>query len=100
MRDLPPEVTQKARPRAGDDTLDPHEQERMSIDRALEGYGGTRRKVDAALKISTVTRPDPFILNDRLSYRKSGRSSVSVSRPKLTNPTARDLPRVIQCGSR
>ncbi len=55
VRDLPPEVTQKSRPRPGDDTLDLHEQERASIVRALERFGGNRRKAAAALKISTVT---------------------------------------------
>ena len=55
VRDLPPEVTQKARSRAGDDTLDLQEQERVMIERALERFGGNRRKAAAALKISTVT---------------------------------------------
>ena len=55
VRDLPPEITQKSRPRPGDDTLDLHEQERASIERALERFGGNRRKAAEALKISTVT---------------------------------------------
>jgi two-component system, NtrC family, response regulator AtoC len=55
IRDLPPEVTQKSRARAGDDTLDLQEQERVSIERALERFGGNRRKAAAALNISTVT---------------------------------------------
>ena len=55
VRDLPPEVTQKARTRAGDDTLDLQEQERVMIERALERFGGNRRKAAEALKISTVT---------------------------------------------
>jgi transcriptional regulator with PAS, ATPase and Fis domain len=55
LRDLPPEVTQKSRRRAGDDTLDLQEQERTSIERALERFGGNRRKAAAALNISTVT---------------------------------------------
>ncbi len=55
LRDLPPEVTQKSRPRSGDDTLDLQEQERASIERALERFGGNRRKAADALKISTVT---------------------------------------------
>jgi DNA-binding NtrC family response regulator len=54
-RDLPPEVTEKARARPGDETLDLHEQERSAIERALERFGGNRRKAAAALKISTVT---------------------------------------------
>ena len=55
LRDLPPEVTQKSRPRPGEDTLDLQEQERVSIERALERFGGNRRKAADALKISTVT---------------------------------------------
>ena len=54
VRDLPPEVARKPRPRA-DETLDLHEQERLSIERALERFGGNRREAAAALKISTVT---------------------------------------------
>jgi DNA-binding NtrC family response regulator len=55
VRNLPPEVTQKAKHRAGDDTLDLQEQERMMIERALERFGGSRRKAAEALSISTVT---------------------------------------------
>jgi DNA-binding NtrC family response regulator len=55
VRDLPPEVTQKSRGRASDDSLDLHEQERLTIERALERFGGNRRKAAEALKISTVT---------------------------------------------
>ena len=55
VRDLPPEITQKSRARAGDDTLDLQEQERVMIERALERFGGSRRKAADALKISTVT---------------------------------------------
>ena len=55
VRDLPPEITARPRPKAGDETLDLHEQERISIERALERFGGNRRKAAAALKISTVT---------------------------------------------
>ena len=55
LRDLPPEVTQKPRARAGDDTLDLQAQERVSIERALERFGGNRKKAAAALNISTVT---------------------------------------------
>ena len=39
----------------GDDTLDLQEQERTSIERALERFGGNRRKAAEALNISTVT---------------------------------------------
>ena len=55
LRDLPPEVTQKSRRRTGDDTLDLQEQQRTSIERALETFGGNRRKAAEALNISTVT---------------------------------------------
>jgi transcriptional regulator with PAS, ATPase and Fis domain len=55
VRDLPPEILQKTRPRPGEDTLDLQEQERASIERALERFDGNRRKAAEALKISTVT---------------------------------------------
>ena len=55
LRDLPPEVTQKSGRRPANDTLDLQEQERTSIERALERYGGNRRKAAEALNISTVT---------------------------------------------
>ena len=55
LRDLPPEVTQKSRRRPGDDTLDLQQQERTSIERALERFGGNRRRAAEALNISTVT---------------------------------------------
>jgi DNA-binding NtrC family response regulator len=55
LRDLPPEVTQKSRRRAGDDTLDLQEQERTSVERALERFNGNRRRAAEALNISTVT---------------------------------------------
>jgi DNA-binding NtrC family response regulator len=55
VRDLPPEVTQKSRARPGDETLDLQEQERASIERALQQFGGNRRQAAAALNISTVT---------------------------------------------
>ena len=55
IRELPPEVTQKARRRAGDDTLDLQEQERVMIERALERFDGNRRRAAEALNISTVT---------------------------------------------
>jgi DNA-binding NtrC family response regulator len=55
VRELPPEVTQKTRRRPGDDTLDLGEQERVMIERALETFGGNRRRAAEALKISTVT---------------------------------------------
>lgn len=55
LRDLPPEVTDASRARAGDDTLDLQAQERSSIERALQRFAGNRRQAAAALKISTVT---------------------------------------------
>jgi DNA-binding NtrC family response regulator len=55
VRDLPPEVTHTSQTRGGDDTLDLTAQERVMIERALERFGGNRKKAAAALKISTVT---------------------------------------------
>ena len=55
VRDLPPEVTQPSRGRVGDDTLDLQAQERASIERALERFGGNRKRAAEALNISTVT---------------------------------------------
>ncbi len=55
VRDLPPEITQSAPARSGPDTLDLGEQERRSIERALERFNGNRRRAAAALNISTVT---------------------------------------------
>jgi DNA-binding NtrC family response regulator len=54
-RELPPEISQKLRPRALDDTLDLHQQERVLIERALERFRGNRKEAAAALKIGTVT---------------------------------------------
>jgi DNA-binding NtrC family response regulator len=55
LRDLPPEISRKPRRRPVDDTLDLQEQERTSIERALERFDGNRRKAAEALNISTVT---------------------------------------------
>ncbi len=55
LRDLPPELTQKPHPRAGDDTLDLQAQERISIERALKRFNGNRKRAAEALNISTVT---------------------------------------------
>ena len=55
VRDFPLEITQKVRPRGSGDTLDLQEQERTSIEPALERFGGNRRKAADALRISTVT---------------------------------------------
>ena len=55
LRELPPEVSQKTRPRAADDSFDLQAQERATIERALERFGGNRRQAAEALKISTVT---------------------------------------------
>ncbi len=56
VRELPPEVSQKARPGAtADDSLDLQAQERALIERALERFRGNRRQAAEALKISTVT---------------------------------------------
>jgi len=55
VRELPSEVTQKSRTRAGDDTLDLQEQERVMIERALERFHGNRKQAADALRISPVT---------------------------------------------
>ncbi len=55
VRDLPPEVSQRALARQGDDTLNLQEQERLAIERALERFDGNRRRAAEALAISTVT---------------------------------------------
>jgi DNA-binding NtrC family response regulator len=55
IRELPPEISQKTRPRAADDSLDLQAQERAMIERALERFRGNRREAAEALKISTVT---------------------------------------------
>jgi DNA-binding NtrC family response regulator len=55
VRELPPEVSQKTRLRATDDSLDLQAQERAMIERALERFRGNRRQTAEALKISTVT---------------------------------------------
>jgi transcriptional regulator with PAS, ATPase and Fis domain len=55
LRDLPPEIAQAPARRGGDDTLDLQAQERRSIERALDRFGGNRRRAAAALNISTVT---------------------------------------------
>jgi DNA-binding NtrC family response regulator len=54
-RELPPEISQKARQRVPADSLDLHEQERAMIERALERFRGNRKDAAEALKISTVT---------------------------------------------
>jgi DNA-binding NtrC family response regulator len=56
VRELPPEVSQKSRPRATDeDTLDLRVHERAVIERALERFRGNRKEAAEALKISPVT---------------------------------------------
>jgi DNA-binding NtrC family response regulator len=56
VRELPPEVSQKARQRApDDDSFDLQAQERATIERALERFRGNRKEAAEALKISTVT---------------------------------------------
>jgi transcriptional regulator with PAS, ATPase and Fis domain len=46
---------EKGRVHPGDDTLDLQQQERRSLERALERFGGNRRRAAEALRISTVT---------------------------------------------
>jgi transcriptional regulator with PAS, ATPase and Fis domain len=55
VRELPPEVSQKSRQRAQDNSLDLQTLERTAIERALERFRGNRRQAAEALKISTVT---------------------------------------------
>jgi DNA-binding NtrC family response regulator len=55
VRELPPEVSQKPRPRAPDDGFDLQAHERATIERALERFRGNRRQMAEALNISTVT---------------------------------------------
>jgi two-component system response regulator HydG len=55
VRELPPEVSQKARPKSVDDSLDLKAQERALIERALDRYRGNRKEAAEALNISTVT---------------------------------------------
>ena len=54
-RELPPEISQKPQQQASDDSFDLHEQERVTIERALERFAGNRKAAAAALKISTAT---------------------------------------------
>jgi DNA-binding NtrC family response regulator len=56
VRELPPEVSQKASHRApGADSFDLQAQERATIERALERFRGNRKEAAEALNISTVT---------------------------------------------
>lgn len=55
LRDLPPELSARARRRPEDESLDLQHNEQRLIARALETHGGNRRRAAAALNISTVT---------------------------------------------
>jgi two-component system response regulator HydG len=55
VRELPPEVRLGSPERSPDDGLDLEEHERKAIRRALERFGGNRRRAAKALNISTVT---------------------------------------------
>jgi transcriptional regulator with PAS, ATPase and Fis domain len=55
VRDLPPEVTEKPSPQPDAGGLDLQAQERNAIERALERFGGNRRRAAGALRISTTT---------------------------------------------
>ncbi len=55
VRDLPPEITTQVRRRPGDESLDLEARERVAIERALETFGGNRRRAAEALGISPVT---------------------------------------------
>ena len=54
-RELPPEISQKPRQHASNNSFDLHEQERLLIERALEHFRGNRKEAADALKIGTVT---------------------------------------------
>jgi transcriptional regulator with PAS, ATPase and Fis domain len=54
-RDLPPEISEKRQPQASYDGFDLHEQERVTIQRALERFRGNRKDAAGALKISSAT---------------------------------------------
>jgi len=55
VRELPPEVRAKPQGLAPVDGLDLHTHERSLIERALERFGGNRRRAAEALGVSTVT---------------------------------------------
>jgi DNA-binding NtrC family response regulator len=55
VRELPPEIRSEAPDRSSDDSLDLEEHERKAVRRALERFGGNRRRAAKALNISTVT---------------------------------------------
>jgi DNA-binding NtrC family response regulator len=55
VRELPPEVRLGTPDRSPNDSLDLEEHERKAIGRALERFGGNRRRAAEALNISTVT---------------------------------------------
>ena len=54
VRELPPEVSQRSRQRAVDDTLDLQAQERATIQRALDRFRGNRREAAEALNIRAL----------------------------------------------
>jgi DNA-binding NtrC family response regulator len=54
-RELPPEISENARHRVSNDSLDLQEQERAMIERALDRFHGNRKEAAQALNISTVT---------------------------------------------
>ena len=55
LRELPPEVSRPPAPVAGTDTLELHGQEPELIRRALQRFGGNRKRAAEALNISTTT---------------------------------------------
>ena len=55
IRELPPEVSERARERSQTDSLDLQAQERALIERALRRFRGNRQQAADALKISAVT---------------------------------------------
>jgi DNA-binding NtrC family response regulator len=55
VRELPPEISERRRTTTTGEALSLQAHERELIERALERYGGNRRRAADALKISTVT---------------------------------------------
>jgi two-component system response regulator HydG len=55
VRELPPEIRSRAPDPSTEETLDLDQHERNVISRALDRFGGNRKRAAEALNISTVT---------------------------------------------
>ena len=94
VRELPPEVTQKSRHRAGDDTLDLQEQERVMIERALARFrrqspasrGGAENQYRDALAEDEAVRP--FILKSSFDSKRSPPPHSPIARSAGGKPAA------------